>query len=278
MIEVVGLFVYPVKGLRGTAVETAKLHVRGLESDRLWMITDSSYRFLTQREFPKMATIDADIQNDVLTLSHYGDSIDVPSPQTDVSSVEVTIWKDTCFARDAGDDVSDWLSAILGTSKGKPLRLVGIDDSHRRLVDATYLKGEESYTGFADGFPYLVTTLESVADLNHRLDDGQEVTMDRFRPNIVVRGCPAWTEFRLDALACSEANYTLGMRKPSKRCSVLTVDQVTGVISNPKEPLATLARLAGQLDQDGATFGMNATLVAGVGETISVGDLLDATW
>ena len=40
--------------------------------------------------------------------------------------------------------------------------------------------------GFADGFPLLLATTASLADLNARLP--QTVPMDRFRPNVVVEG------------------------------------------------------------------------------------------
>ena len=46
---------------------------------------------------------------------------------------------------------------------------------------------------FADGFPLMLLSTASVADLNSRLED-HEVIMDQFRPNIVVTGCPAFDE------------------------------------------------------------------------------------
>ena len=42
---------------------------------------------------------------------------------------------------------------------------------------------------FADAFPFLLISEESLADLNSRLDS--PVTMRNFRPNIVVKGCNA---------------------------------------------------------------------------------------
>jgi uncharacterized protein YcbX len=48
-----GLFVYPVKSLRGIALGRSKVSLLGLEWDRHWMVIDESGRFRTQRQIPK---------------------------------------------------------------------------------------------------------------------------------------------------------------------------------------------------------------------------------
>ncbi|MGB8434548.1 MAG: MOSC N-terminal beta barrel domain-containing protein, partial [Burkholderiales bacterium] len=56
------LFVYPVKGCRGVAVERATLAVTGLEidgiGDREWVVVGEDGEFLSQRELPQMALIE----------------------------------------------------------------------------------------------------------------------------------------------------------------------------------------------------------------------------
>jgi uncharacterized protein YcbX len=44
----------------------------------------------------------------------------------------------------------------------------------------------------ADGFPFLMISEASLADLNARLE--RPVPMNRFRPNLVVRGCEPFAE------------------------------------------------------------------------------------
>src|SRR5690606_41787263 len=50
--------------------------------------------------------------------------------------------------------------------------------------------------GFADSFPFLITSQASLDDLNLRLaaKGEQAVIMNRFRPNIVVQGLEAYEE------------------------------------------------------------------------------------
>jgi hypothetical protein len=124
--------------------------------------------------------------------------------------------------------------------------------------------GPGRLVSFADGYAYLVVSEESLAALNARL--AHLVPMNRFRPNIVVRGAlpfaeDGWGEFTAGAA-------TLRMAKPCGRCQVTTTDQSTGEVTGP-EPLATLA---GWRDSPefGARFGMNAVTVR-TGE-IRVGD------
>ena len=47
---------------------------------------------------------------------------------------------------------------------------------------------------FADGFPIMLLSTASVHDLEKRVQ--QDLGMDRFRPNIVVTGCPPYDEAR----------------------------------------------------------------------------------
>ena len=57
--SIAALFVYPVKSCRGIALDFARLAERGLEHDREWMIVDGDGRFVTQRDVPRLALIDA---------------------------------------------------------------------------------------------------------------------------------------------------------------------------------------------------------------------------
>lgn len=62
----------------------------------------------------------------------------------------------------------------------------------RRAVDANYAVHSGDVVSFADGYPLLLTTTASLADLNTRLDT--PLPMDRFRPNVVVSEADAWAE------------------------------------------------------------------------------------
>src|SRR5690349_14251649 len=63
------LFIYPVKGLQAIAVPSARCTERGFEHDRRFMVVDAQGRFMSQREFPLMATVWTEIGHGMLVLS-----------------------------------------------------------------------------------------------------------------------------------------------------------------------------------------------------------------
>ena len=69
MAQITDLFIYPVKSLKGIALNESMTALRGLQYDREWMVTTSDYEFITQREIPLMSMIEVSIDPDALTLS-----------------------------------------------------------------------------------------------------------------------------------------------------------------------------------------------------------------
>ena len=72
--------------------------------------------------------------------------------------------------------------------------------------------------------------------------------MNRFRPNIVIKGLSDIEKMTSFNLTCEKGDYQFGLRKPCKRCKITTINQETGKIENPKEPLATLVKLKNSED------------------------------
>ncbi|MEM7282974.1 MAG: MOSC N-terminal beta barrel domain-containing protein [Pseudomonadota bacterium] len=274
MIKVEGLFYYPVKSLGGNAISSGELGVAGLSYDRWWMVTDEEYKFLTQRQVESMALMKAWVQDDLLMLS-FAESQYLLSVQQGGSLVGATVWDDQVEAFDMGPAVSEWLTQCLGTWRGSRLRLVRMNDDYRRQVNPQYLGEHDAHTGFADGYPYLITSLSSLEDLNSALKNrgADAVPMSRFRPNIVISGLSAYEEHATQELI--HGDYTLGLKKPCQRCKITTIDQDTSEIANPYEPLQTLIKTNPMEGKQGAYFGQNAIVTKGIGATISVGDILE---
>ena len=67
-----GLFVHPVKSLRGCAVTEAEVDALGLVGDRRFLVVDPEGRFLTQRTLPRMALITTALTPDALQLAAPG--------------------------------------------------------------------------------------------------------------------------------------------------------------------------------------------------------------
>lgn len=259
--SVTHLNVYPVKSCRGIPLGTATLDRWGIQHDRNWMVVDADGLFVSQRTQPRLALVEPALGPERLILrAPEMPALELPVTGRAGRDRTVTIWKDTCRALDQGDAAAEWFTRYLG----QPTRLVRIGGGFERPVsEATYPSGAD--VGFADGYPLLVLSLASLADLNARL--AEPVPMNRFRPNLVVGGCPAFAEDTWKRIRIGDVNFQLVTA--CERCSITTVDQATGV--QGKEPLSTLAtfrRIGG-----GVIFGRNV-VHQGVG-TLRVGDVVE---
>jgi len=258
---------YPVKSFRGEDVERADVEPWGLAGDRRWMVVDENGMAITAREVNAMLLITPTLTGDGLRLHADGaEPLDVVRPP-DSSQVPVQVWSSELTAAEAAADSTAWLSGILG----RTARLVYLDDPARRPTSRDYSEPDDRVS-FADGYPLLLTTEESLDAVNEALPEGHDpLTMVRFRPSIVMSGAPAWAEDDWRRIRVGEV--TLRAVKGCARCVMTTVDPDTG--ERGKEPTATLARLR---RFDGAVwFGVN--LIPDDVGTVQVGDgveVLDA--
>ncbi|MBI3296930.1 MAG: MOSC N-terminal beta barrel domain-containing protein [Elusimicrobia bacterium] len=263
MAVVSRLFRYPVKSLSGLEESALELTARGPRFDREWMLVDGQGLFLSQRKLPRMCLVKTALSPDALTLSAPGLSpLSVLFERAGRARVEATVWDDACRALDEGDAAAAWLSGFLG----EPCRLVRVDPDFRRPLDPERSKPGE-WTAFADGFPLLAASEESLADLGRRA--GRTFEVERFRPNIVVRGGAPWAEDSWRSLRSGA--LTLRAVKPCSRCAITTVDPKTA--ETGPEPLRTLAAFRRD-DQGRVLFGVN--LVPEGPARLSVGDTLEA--
>jgi uncharacterized protein YcbX len=262
-LTVEAIRIYPVKALRGYALPASDVAIWGLDHDRRWMVVKPDGGFLTQRELPAMARINALAIADGVELSaDDGDRLRVPVPTPAEAWRKVLVWSDEVPALDAGREAADWLSARLGLACG----LVYLHDPHARPVDPAYAAPDDRAL-FSDGFPVLLANSASLAALNTALP--KPIDMARFRPNIVMTGAIAWTEDRWRRIRIGDVVFRVA--KPCARCAVTTVDQVTGERPDKSEPLRTLARI--RRTADGVMFGQN--LIPDGPGRIAVGDPIE---
>ena len=272
-IEITELNIYPVKSLKGISLTESELTINGLKYDRNWMIIDTENNFITQRQIPELAKISTKITEKHLILN-YPDSSEIKINLTEKENpeIETFVWNHKCIGYSEGTEVSEWLTEKIG----KTLRLIRFSKNFTRKVENEYLRGEKSSTLFADGFPFLICSEESLQYLNSELakNDTSSVPMNRFRANIVIKNISPFDEFKISELTSQNDNYTLGLRKPCKRCKIVTINQDNSEIKNPKEPLLTLSKINPLADKQGAYFGINSTLLNGENQKIKVGDFL----
>jgi uncharacterized protein YcbX len=263
------LHVYPVKSCAGLDVPRVRLSQSGLIHDRHWLIVRPNGRFVTQREFPRLAVIRARVVDGILELAAPDmQPIRVPAGG-DCDARGVTIWRDSCSGIDQGDEVAAWLQKFLGAD----LRLVEFDVIQERITDPQWSQGLHAITEFSDGYSLLVISEASLHDLNARL--AAPLPMNRFRPNIVIRGVEAYDEDRIHELWAD--GLRLRLVKPCIRCVVTTTDQQTGVVCGD-EPLRTLKTYRWDAHLRGVAFGHNALLVQGAGAELAVGQQLSIAW
>ncbi len=263
MARIASLHFYPVKSCRGIDVTEARVTPTGLEWDRRWMVVDGRNRFVTQREQPKLATITTAMANGRLELAADGHPPLHIDPRAGGAARTVEIWKEKCIGIDAGDGAAAWLGGVLGDG----FRLIRIDEQRPRLANPEYVGPRPQPVTFTDGYPVLMISRESLAELNRRLP--APIPMARFRPNIVIEGVAAHVEDSMTRFRFG--SVVLRGVKLCTRCSVTTTDQKNGSRDPRQEPLRTLHTYRHDRKLRGVTFGQNCVLVEGIGETLAVG-------
>ena len=266
-MQLKAVFIYPVKSLAGISMTEAVVQTRGLQWDRRWMLTDMSGKFITQREYPRLALLQPEIQNSGMTIRHKTDtqlSIRIPlEQQNDLRPV--SIWGDQTLGMLMDPFVNEFFSDFLGF----PCQMVYMTDSVHRKVDPGYDRGN-NVVSYADGYPYLVLSEASLEDLNSRLD--HPVPMDRFRPNFVISGTEPYAEDNFYRLRIGTVDFDAV--KKCARCILPTIDQQTGLMG--KEPLRTLSEY--RREDNKVKFGMNLCLgdPGQVGSVVRVGDAISS--
>lgn len=244
MPTVSSLHVYPIKSCRALDLTGIRFDPLGPMYDRRFMVVDAQGEFLTQRDAPKLAVIVPRLGPTALVISAPNmPQLKVAMSQRDAKRIDVRVWKHRGPAEDCGESAADWFSSVLE----RPVRLVRWAEDEHRAVSRTSREG--AGTAFTDGYPVLLVSEASLADLNGRLK--QPVPMNRFRPNLVVRDCDPYAEDGWRRIRVGEVE--LEVVKPCDRCVITTTDQLTG--ARGAEPLETLARYRKQ--ENGVLFGQN---------------------
>ncbi|KAJ3165238.1 hypothetical protein HDU88_004321 [Geranomyces variabilis] len=307
-ITVLSLHVYPVKSCRGISVTKAAVGPYGFELDRFWMLAEppaspgAPLRMVTQRTHPKLALISTALllgdsakpataippaalaSGGSLILSAPGMPTDLQIPfiPSAASSLPILTAElhhgETTKCRDEGSHAAEWLERFLGFR----VRLLRKDTETVRELDplhtpAVELFESEPQTALADGYPFLILSDASVADLNVRLAarGAPAVTLHNFRPNIFISSPTPYFEETFFTVAMSSHEVFVNSR--CVRCVLPNNDPQTGV-AHKKEPLATL--MTYRRVDPGAKWtpclGVNATH-RDAGWVLHVGDAVSVT-
>lgn len=250
----------------------------GFLYDRAWMIVkEKDNKFITQREVPTMVLINTNVDPKTGTLHltfpgmgaqsvKYLKNIQVNDANADRVK-KVTIWSDTVTAFDCGNEIAQWLSVCLKQN----VRLVQVIDQftdertdktieikhHQRPPEEDVIRSftEDGITisyvsQFADAYPFLMTSENSVRDFNKKVIADQSsnaisaffntllydlfgannyIDNWNFRSNIIISS-PAIEPYAEEKYRQIEINgIPLFGVKRCTRCTMPSVDTAKGV-------------------------------------------------
>ncbi len=232
-LQLKGIYIYPIKSIKGVSLQETYAGERGLEYDRRWMLIDENKVFITQRNFHELALIDLNLEKDHMVLSHRSlntSNMKIPLKIHDGQIILSTIWDDRVNLIWPKLTADEWFSNLLKTR----VRLVYMPDDSPRRIDPKYVS-KSMNTSLSDGYPYLLVNQTSLADVSDKA--GFKLKIERFRPNLVVKTQNPFEEDSWKKLAIGEINFQVV--KPCARCVLTTIDPETGIPGN--EPLKTLS-------------------------------------
>lgn len=260
---------YPVKSCRGEPLPSAVVEPWGVAGDRRFMLVDLDGYVVTAREHPRLVLVAPSVREGALHLAAPGAApLSVPVPDGR-DLVPVQVWRSKLDAAPVGDRADAWFGDVIG----RRVRLVYLDDPHRRRPNPQHSE-DGDLVSLADGYPLMLTNESSLAALDDLIVErtqapAEPLSMTRFRPNVVVSGAPAWSEDGWRRIRIGGVDFRAV--KACDRCVFTTIDPDTA--RKGKEPIATLARYR---RWDGKTwFGVNLipdAPDAAAGATITVGD------
>lgn len=282
---VTSIFIYPIKSCRGVSVPRAPITSTGFRWDRNWLIVNSNGRGYTQRVEPKLALIEVELPKDAfneeweptddsfLVVKAPGmKALNVPLKKEDSVIDGISLFEWSGSANDEGDEAADWFSDYLG----KPSRLVRFNNaSEIRTADPNYAQGYSIV--FSDLFPFLIVSQGSLNKLNELLQE--PISINRFRPNIVVDGCDPYSEDLWKNIKIN--NLTFDGVKLCSRCKIPSINQENA--TSCVEPNATLMKVRSDhvlnlKNKQGKTyFGLNLVCkeslsAPGIGKSVALGD------
>mgnify|MGYP001249049916 CR=1 FL=1 len=273
-VTVASLHCYPLKSAGPVDLDSAVIGERGFPFDRHWMLVDGEGRFVSQRQLPQMSLIAVALHNDRLEVSWPDSpSLEIPLDEPGTAPFQATMHasQQPLSVVDEGCAAGNWFTDILGEKTGHPLRLVRLAPGFEREIPDVEL-GRGAFINLADAYPYLVTSMRSLAAVVEHL--GTSVSsfhMNRFRPNIVLHMEPPWSEMQGGTLRSNSGSAEFDLVKPCKRCGTPQVNQEIGQSDVGAELHHVLSELSAGLPVADNVFGQNAIVADGAGEELVIG-------
>ncbi|KAM3594395.1 uncharacterized protein V6R79_007207 [Siganus canaliculatus] len=233
------LLIHPLKSGKAVSVALAQCQESGLKfgelRDRHWLVIKEDGHMVTARQEPSLVLVSLTIDGSHACLNGPNmEELRFPIKQPENAIHNCRVFKLDIQGRDCGDEVSRWLTHYLKS-----------EETHRLVHFEPQMKGRNPVetepafpqykVAYPDVGPVLLLSESSLEDLSSKMD--KAVTAERFRPNIVISDCEAFTEDSWEEIQIGSVRLQRVMS--CGRCIFTTVDPETGII-NRKEPLETL--------------------------------------
>ncbi|KAM0563219.1 hypothetical protein ACHAPJ_000936 [Fusarium lateritium] len=263
-MKVTQLWYYPIKGIRGIQLQSAKLGPQGLQHDRRFMLCkiekSGELNKVQLSKYPECSLFEQEVVGDRIRVKYLTPEeplvprrpeqdtiLEVPiAPDlNELDKADINLHQSLVVAYRMGPKYDAWFSACFGFDTA----LIFIGDGRRPVLgtfspkaqDAppsflsllvSYLSGkgasraEDDWIAFSDCAPYLITTEQSLDNVRGRLSEC-DVDMRAMRPNIVLDGEAAWDEDFWAQLSINGI-HDVALTKNCNRCTSLNVDHDTG--------------------------------------------------
>lgn len=236
--------IYPIKSTAGISLSNSWVDSFGLSFDRRFVLTAPNGNFITARTDPKLTLIQANLTATGLIITAPNmPTLNIHYAHFSSAYKSITVWHDEIQGQHCQVAYDSWFSDYLA----KPCQLIFFGGDSKR-----YVKNSSTQVAFADGYPLLLISQASLAELNKR--SPADVSMQQFRPNLVVEDCDAFSEDGWQHIRIGEVAFEIV--KPCSRCIFTTVNPETGEFHPQQEPLNTLAKFRQGEDKE-IYFGQN---------------------
>src|SRR5687768_8286117 len=114
-LELSGIFIYPVKSLRGISLDDAPIDNGRLAGDRNWLIVDRFGRFMHQRDYPQMTRVSATPVDGGIVVHAEGllpfeIQRSPRSTQPDAPVVHVRLWRRRAPVTPVSEEADAWFT------------------------------------------------------------------------------------------------------------------------------------------------------------------------
>ncbi|XP_012554883.2 mitochondrial amidoxime reducing component 2 isoform X1 [Hydra vulgaris] len=248
--EVVGyvssIRTHPLKSAKPIELQHAVISDLGIEFDRQFVLLNEHGTVMTLRKFPTFVLISQKITADGIILEADGHEkllLPLKMLKADGDHVaDIKVFGLSAEGVHVSEDADLWFQKYF-KHNGCKLYCFPKDGRPRftqeKSIKRKKFADDQDMLMFADGCPLLVLSESTVEKLNENLS--QSVTINNFRPNIVITGCKPESEYDWHLLKIGSS--IIKALYPCVRCVATTVDPFSGCLDSDGEPLKTIQRV-----------------------------------